>query len=370
MEKVLSDQGEFLRTGFTTGACATAAAKHALQSLNCDAPTFEWTKITISAPDGGNLPEIDVILIEKKLNYAKAMVVKDAGDDYDVTDGLEIFAEVTLTPEIGRISIDGGEGVGRVTKPGLQVPVGAPAINPKPLQMLENNLRPLMSQNFGISVVISAPKGVLLAEKTFNPKLGIVGGISIIGTTGIVRPMSEDAFKRSIYVELEQKKHLGVQRLVLVPGKHGENFAVNQLHFDPDQIVHMSNFVGFCVSSAEKLGFEEITLIGHIGKLVKVAGGVFNTHSKVADARRETIITHLALLRAPYDLIKTIYKANTTDEISDLLIDTPYANVFQNIAENAVSQIKAYTSTLQNVEVILYDMKLRCLADTRNQRHS
>jgi len=251
-----------------------------------------------------------------------------------------------------------------VTKPGLQLPVGAYAINPKPLQMLEDNLKPLMPSGYGIKVVISAPKGVLLAEKTFNPRLGIKGGISIIGTTGIVRPMSEDAFKRSIYVELQQKR-ASSDSLILVPGKHGENFATSKLALEANNIVHMSNFVGFTLSAAEKLGFTSITVVGHIGKLIKVAGGIFNTHSKVADARNEIVIAHLALMGAPYALLKQISTANTTDEISDILAETPFKSVFETLAETAKVKMIGHVSQLKEIDIVLYDMKLRQLADTR-----
>lgn len=366
MAQVLSESGDLLRTGYTTGACATAAAKHALKECLSTLPHFDTTSIEILSPDGALLKGIDAILLEKTEYYAKAKVIKDAGDDYDVTDGIEIFAEVTLIPASDLFVIEGGEGVGRVTKPGLQIPVGAYAINPKPLQMLESNLKPLLPNGMGLRVIISAPKGVLLAEKTFNPRLGIVGGISIIGTTGIVRPMSEDAFKRSIYVELQQKRALGNTSLILVPGKHGENFAVNQLGLEHATIVHMSNFVGFTLSAAEKLGFTDIKVIGHIGKLIKVAGGIFNTHSKVADARNEIVVAHLALLKAPFELIEKIYTANTTDEISDILFETTYASVFENIAKVAKTKMIGHLMNLKQIEVVYYDMKLRKLADTRS----
>lgn len=366
MDKMLSDSGELLRTGFTTGACATAAATYALKACLDAAPDFGWSAIAVKAPDGSMLPEIEVKLIEKSIKGAKALVIKDAGDDYDVTDGLEIYAEVTLTSAAGEIVIEGGSGVGRVTKPGLQLPVGAYAINPKPLQMLRDNLAPLLPDSCGIKVIISAPKGVLLAEKTFNPKLGILGGISIIGTTGIVRPMSEDAFKSSIYVELKQKAEMGIETLILVPGKHGENFAVNRLSYDAENIVHMSNFVGFCAASSEKLGFQHLIFIGHIGKLVKVAAGIFNTHSKVADARWETVVAHLALMSAPLSLLNAVKEANTTDEMSELLWETPYQSVFEKIADAAVSRIEDHLSGNVSIDVVLYDMKQRLLADTRN----
>ena len=367
MGQVLSETGELLRTGFTTGACATAAAKHALIACLTENPLYDLTQIDILAPDGGKLLNIAVSLLEKKETYAKAMVVKDAGDDYDVTDGIEIFAEVTLTPASDHFTIEGGEGIGRVTKPGLQLPVGAYAINPKPLQMLEDNLKPLMPSGYGLKVVISAPKGVLLAEKTFNPRLGILGGISIIGTTGIVRPMSEDAFKRSIYVELQQKRSTS-DSLILVPGKHGENFATSKLALEANNIVHMSNFVGFTLSAAEKLGFTSITVVGHIGKLIKVAGGIFNTHSKVADARNEIVIAHLALMGAPHALLKQISTANTTDEISDILSETHFKSVFERLAETAKVKMIGHVSQLKQIDIVLYDMKLRQLADTRTHQ--
>ncbi|GAU76897.1 cobalt-precorrin-5B (C(1))-methyltransferase CbiD [Fusibacter sp. 3D3] len=372
-DRVLSSEGKRLKMGYTTGACATAAAKAALLvMLSPDQKTRllnEGIEILNTEGTSLTLPIADIVLHEK--DSCSCTIIKDAGDDYDVTSGLEIIADVKLIKTFNYIKIEGGEGVGRVTKPGLQCPVGSAAINPTPLQMLKDNLNAIKPNHLGVEVLIRVPEGLEISKKTFNERLGVQGGISIIGTTGIVKPMSEDAFMASIHAEIKQKYTLCPDLLVLVPGKHGENFCFNalnkhNLNINRDQIVQMSNFVGFSLQSAVSLGFKKILLVGHVGKLVKIAGGIFNTHSKVADAKSEIICCQLALDRAPLELIEACFNANTTDEISDLLYETVYLKSFQTLTQRAKSKCEVYIHDAAQIDIIMYDMKSRVLGDTHD----
>jgi len=365
---LLSNEGKLLRAGYTTGSCATAAAKAAVMSLvSNELNDFSSeTTIAILTPEAKELNIPLHTLSSTSPKHATASVIKDAGDDYDVTHGIEIFADVILIEKSADCIIKGGEGVGVITKPGLQRPVGEAAINPKPLEMIKSNIMPLLPEGYGVEIVIRVPQGATVAKKTFNERLGIIGGISIIGTSGVVRPMSEDAFKASIYAELKQKRHLGVTPLILVPGKHGELYCENTLNYPAENTVHMSNFVGFALQSASNLGFEEILIVGHVGKLIKLAGGIFNTHSKVADAKAEILCTHLALRGAPIELVEIIYAANTTDEMSEILYNTPYWSVFQKITEIAKDKCVQLLHETIKLNVVIYDMKNRLLGETHD----
>ena len=223
---------------------------------------------------------------------------KDSGDDPDATRGTLVFACVRKTDAPG-VLIDGGAGVGRVTKRGLDQPVGAAAINSVPRRMIEENVREvcaLCGYDGGVSVVISVPEGEALAKKTFNPRLGIVGGISILGTTGIVEPMSEQALVDTIRVELRQRRELGAEYVLLTPGNYGADFIRDSIGIDPRTAVLTSNFIGDALELSRELGFHGALLIGHIGKLVKLAGGMWNPHSKFGDCRMELLAAHAASL--------------------------------------------------------------------------
>lgn len=363
-QSILSDTGELLRTGYTTGSCATAAATAAVRILMNQSEVCSLEEQTILLP-GGMKMTIPVDQVQWNPDGSVTVVVtKDSGDDQDVTHGLEIHATVRMIKKIGAIEIIGGEGVGKVTRAGLQTPVGSWAINPTPLLMIRNNVSMFISENTGIEVKIVVPRGREIAKKTFNGRLGIINGISIIGTSGIVRPMSEDAFKDSIYLELKQKYALGVRQLYLVPGMHGEKFAKSQFGAVGNTVVHMSNFIGFSIRAAEKIGFEKLMIVGHIGKLIKLSGGIFNTHSKVADGKAHIAAAHLALLKAPYELIEAVYNANTTDEMADILYETSYKCVFMAIAHEAKKKCISHLDFMQDIEIVLYDMKGRLLART------
>ena len=274
-----------MRFGYTTGSCATAAAKAAAIGLFTGNIPNE---VEIDTPIGTKL-RLKIHHKQLSADEAACAVQKDAGDDPDVTNGCFIHARVERNfTQI--IEIDGGEGVGRVTKPGLQVPVGHAAINPVPRRMIEGAVKEIIGNGCGLKIVISVPDGKALGEKTFNPKLGIIGGISIIGTTGIVRPMSEDAFKTSLLCGLDIAQGIGYETVVLVPGSLGERSTLNLFNIPKDQVIQISNFVGFMLTAAGQRNFKRIILAGHPGKLAKLLRGDFHTHSAVSKPANDILI--------------------------------------------------------------------------------
>ena len=294
MEEYIVKDGKKLRLGYTTGSCAAAAAKAAAYMLLTGR---RKDTIDLLTPKGIRLhltvEEIKITSVE-----ASCAIRKDSGDDPDATRGTLVFACVRKTDAPG-VLIDGGAGIGRVTKRGLDQPVGAAAINSVPRRMIEENVREvcaLCGYDGGVSVVISVPEGEALAKKTFNPRLGIVGGISILGTTGIVEPMSEQALVDTIRVELRQRRELGAEYVLLTPGNYGADFIRDSIGIDPRTAVLTSNFIGDALELSRELGFHGALLIGHIGKLVKLAGGMWNTHSKFGDCRMELLAAHAASL--------------------------------------------------------------------------
>ena len=306
-----------LRCGYTTGTCAAAAAGAAAEYLL----TGRWPAlICIDTPAG--IP-VEAEPTERRAgpDWASCAVRKDGGDDPDVTSGTLIVAHVARTDAPG-IWIDGGEGVGRVTRPGLDQPVGAAAINSVPRRMITRELEAALARTGGFGgfrVLISAPEGERLAQKTFNPRLGIEGGISILGTSGIVRPMSEAALVDSITLELDMAKAAGIRALLVTPGNYGMDYARNVLNLDTARAVSCSNYLGAAIDRAAGLGFESVLLVGHLGKLIKAAAGAMNTHSQVADGRREALTAHTALCGGDAALLRAVYDSPTTDAALALL---------------------------------------------------
>ena len=294
MEEYIVKDGKKLRLGYTTGSCAAAAAKAAAYMLLTGR---RKDTIDLLTPKGIRL-HLTVEEIKITSSEVSCAIRKDSGDDPDATRGTLVFACVRKMDAPG-VLIDGGAGIGRVTKRGLDQPVGAAAINSVPRRMIEENVREvcaLCGYDGGVSVVISVPEGEALAKKTFNPRLGIVGGISILGTTGIVEPMSEQALVDTIRVELRQRRELGAEYVLLTPGNYGADFIRDSIGIDPRTAVLTSNFIGDALELSRELGFHGALLIGHIGKLVKLAGGMWNTHSKFGDCRMELLAAHAASL--------------------------------------------------------------------------
>lgn len=301
-----------LRLGYTTGSCAAAAAKAAAVML---LQKEEAAYVNLHTPRGIIL-HLEVLDIQKEEESVSCAIEKDAGDDPDITDKLWIYARVSKREQKG-IAITGGRGVGTVTKPGLEQPVGSPAINKVPRQMITEELEQICRESGyrgGLLVEISVPGGEKTAEKTFNPRLGILGGISVLGTTGIVEPMSEAALLASIRVEMKQQTENGRRSLVITPGNYGRAFLKENFPFDLETAIKCSNFVGDTIDMAVELGVENILFAAHIGKFIKVAGGIMNTHSKNADARMEILCANGAIAGADVTVLQQIMQAVTTEE--------------------------------------------------------
>jgi cobalt-precorrin-5B (C1)-methyltransferase len=307
-----------LRSGFTTGSCAAAAAKAAAYMLLSGRIK---ENITIVTPKGSSF-DAKIVDIKRAEGHVSCAVRKDGGDDPDVTTGALIYADVSLiegkmSDMDERVIIDGGKGVGRVTRPGLDQPVGAAAINSVPRMMIKKEVEDA-AEACGyegcLKVIISVPGGEEIASHTFNPRLGIEGGISIIGTSGVVEPMSEKALIDTIRVELSQKKAEGGSIAFVSPGNYGLDFMKEAYGMDLDRSVKCSNFIGLTVDMVKDLGFEGMLLTGHAGKLVKVAGGIMNTHSRESDGRMEIISAAAAREGADTKTILEILDSLTTEE--------------------------------------------------------
>ena len=337
MEEYQFSQGKNLRCGYTTGSCATAAAKAAATMLL----TGERVdSVRIDTPKGITL-NLEPLEVELAENYVSCAIRKDSGDDPDDTNGILVFAKVERTAEPG-VHIEGGVGVGRVTQPGLACAVGGPAINPTPRRMITSEVSSVMEQagyTDGLVVTISIPEGVEIAKKTFNPRLGIIGGLSVLGTSGIVEPMSEKALIETMYVEMRAQKARGNKDLLVFFGNYGEDFTRDVMQLDLEGAVTCSNFVGELLDYAVYLGFETLLLIGHSGKLVKLAQGVMNTHSKYADCRTELFALQAMFHGASVEVGKEIYACLTTDEVTKIL---KREQLFEPVIEQVTQKIDFY----------------------------
>ena len=319
MEEFVVKEGKRLRLGYTTGSCAAAAAKAAAWMLLTGR---EKTAVTLHTPKGMDL-SLSVQDIRREEGAVSCAIVKDGGDDPDITAGALIYARVSRIPERD-VEIDGGFGVGRVTKPGLDQKPGQAAINSVPRKMIRENLLEVaaaLDYTGGFRVEISVPLGEELAKKTFNPRLGIVGGISILGTTGIVEPMSEQALLDTIRVELRQKRTQS-DFVLLTPGNYGSDFIRDSLGIDPRNAVQVSNFIGDALDMCKELDFRGAVLIGHIGKLVKLGGGMMNTHSKYGDCRTEILSAMAGAEGVDSSVIQNMLDCVSCDECLHLLEPT------------------------------------------------
>lgn len=337
MEEYQFSQGKNLRCGYTTGSCATAASKAAAAMMLTGE---RIDSVRIDTPKGIvlNLEPLEVMLTA---DFASCAIRKDSGDDPDDTNGVLVYAKVEKTAEPG-IMIEGGVGVGRVTKPGLACAVGGPAINPTPRKMITTEVGKVMTEagyTGGLKVTISIPAGVEIAKKTFNPRLGIIGGLSVLGTSGIVEPMSEKALVETMYVEIRAQQAAGNKNLLVFFGNYGEDFTRDEMKLDLEGHVTCSNFVGELLDYAVFCGFETLLLIGHSGKLVKVAQGVMNTHSKYADCRTELFALEAMFYGASVEVGKEIYSCLTTDEVTKVL---KRENIFEPVIEKVTDKIDFY----------------------------
>ncbi|MBA2861170.1 cobalt-precorrin-5B (C(1))-methyltransferase CbiD [Methanococcus maripaludis] len=344
--------------GYTTGACAAAGAYSALYFLKNN-ERLNFVEIV-------NLKEDSLIIpiknIEKQGDTAISTVEKFSGEDIDITNGMDIEIEVTLnldnnSSESSNVDIIGGIGVGIITKSGLQVTLGKPAINPKPREMIETNLKSLLTDNECVTVKISVPNGDEIAKKTLNPKLGIIGGISILGTTGIVRPMSNDAYKESLAPQIDVALANNFENLIFVPGNIGTKHAKILLHAEEDQIIEVSNFWDYMLNKAKEKGVKDITVFGHAGKIVKLAGGIFDTHSKVADARNEILCAYTSLVTQDVEILQKILQSNTTEDIVEILTEKGILKeVFDNVSKRVVERLSSRWDGI-NFSCIIINMK-------------
>ncbi len=369
MNEYTEVNGKKLRLGYTTGSCAAAAAKAAAYMLLSGR---RKERIALETPKGIPL-ELDIEEIDVRSGSVSCAVRKDAGDDPDVTDGALVYARVSLSDGTG-VSIDGGEGVGRVTKPGLDQPVGNAAINSVPRRMIAENVEEvteLLDYRGGLSVVISIPAGTELAKKTFNPRFGIVGGISVLGTTGIVEPMSEKALVETIRTELSQKRALGQTSVLLTPGNYGSEFIQMGLGIDSEAAVQTSNFIGDSLDLCRELGFKKALLVGHIGKLVKLAGGMMNTHSRYGDCRMEILASHAGAAGADAGLISKMLECVACDEAVRLMREADPAlekRALERVTERAQANLVRRAGEELRVEMMMFSKKYGILGESENAR--
>lgn len=353
--------GRKFRKGYTTGSCAAAAAKAAVIMLYSGSIL---QAVSIDTPAGVRLtlPVTDVSITEEAI---RCSIIKDGGDDPDMTSGLKIFAEVKRTSMPG-IDIITDEGIGIVTLPGLKVEVGKPAINPVPMKMILKEIQEVLVATDGIQIKFSVPGGAEIALKTYNPKLGIIGGISILGTSGIVNPMSEEAWKDSLTLELSVLSAKGTKSAIFIFGNYGENFISEKIRLDKNNIIKVSNFIGFMLDKAVEYGFEEILIIGHLGKLVKVAAGIFQTHSRIADARMEIMAAYAALEGASTKITAQIYECKTTEAAADIINKNNLRGVYDRIVSNVSKRCREYGFNKLKIGSILFHEDNTMLAKDEN----
>lgn len=330
-----------LRTGYTTGSCAAAAAKAATHMLVSGEVVGEVSLVT---PAGIRL-YLEVEDIVKENNYVSCAIRKDSGDDPDVTNGILVYARVTFAQDDvvkSKVILEAGEGIGRVTQKGLEQDIGDPAINLVPRQMIreavEEELRKA-GEKRTVIVRIWVPGGEELAKKTFNPKLGIVGGISILGTTGIVEPMSEKALTDTIFVEMKVRRENGMDYCYVVPGNYGSDFLHDTLGYQEDVAVKCSNYIGEVIDDAVRLQMKGILLVGHIGKFVKIAAGIMNTHSRQADGRMEILAAHAAMAGGSRELIRQLMDCITTTAALELLEE---AGILKEVMSTVMIKIEEH----------------------------
>lgn len=364
MDEYIIVNDKKLRLGYTTGTCATIASSASTWMLLHHEELKEYSVIT---PKG---MKVTVLIEDIKRNddEVSCCVTKDGGDDPDATHGAKIYATVRKNNK-NEIIIDGKEGVGRVTLPGLDQPIGASAINSTPrITIKENVLRICEEASYfgGLDIMISVPNGEKIAEKTFNPKLGIVGGISIIGTTGIVTPMSEEAILETVKTELRVLYLQNNNKVILTPGNYGEKYLKNTENLMIPNLVMCSNFIGDSLTYASNLGFKEILLVGHIGKLIKVAGGMMNTHSKYGDNRLVVFKDCAKAQGVKEETLLKLDNAVMTDDMIDIISkDNKKDEVMYEILSRIEKNLEKKVQGSIDLHVLMFSNKQGCLAKSK-----
>jgi cobalt-precorrin-5B (C1)-methyltransferase len=347
-----------LRTGYTTGTSAAAATKAALLAL-ISGKTVDC--VVVSLPKG---KKITIKIVGTRIegnDSATSTVIKYAGDDPDVTDGAEICSTVSFVDQLGEIIIDGGKGVGRITKPGLGLEIGKAAINPTPLRMIEQAVRevasvPYLKQN-GISVIITVPKGDEIAKRTDNPRLGIVGGISILGTTGIVLPYSTASFAASIRQSLDVSVALGTYTVVLTTGGRSEDFAKEIFGKSlPDHsFVQIGDFAGYAIKQCSKKEIHKAIIAGFIGKLTKMAMGIKQTHVRGSHVNMEFMAKLAAECNFSESVIEEIRRANTARHVSEIINKNNFTGFFDLICKRVYEQMYEHSKRELEIKVIMFE---------------
>lgn len=363
-DRYMHKDGRRLRLGYTTGSCAALAAGAAARMLLSGKPEVAASLVTPS----GVVLEVELADSKSDGVGASCAVRKDAGDDPDITDGMLVYASVRKRDEPG-VAIGGGTGVGKVTRPGLDQPPGAAAINRVPRRMIEEEvLKACRTFGYGggMSVIISIPGGENLAGKTFNPDLGVVGGLSIIGTSGLVEPMSAKAIVDTIETEMRMLAAEGVKDLVATPGNYGERFIGSRPDFAVRPRVRCSNHIGETLDFAKCLDFESVLLVGHAGKLVKLAGGIMDTHSRVADCRTDLLALHAALAGAESALTREVFGAATADAAIEILDRNGLREgVFAGILERIDFHLRRRAGGCFATGAVLFSNHYGCLGATK-----
>ena len=353
MESDSAPKGK-MRTGYTTGTSATAGAKAGvLAILNQEKIGF----IDVTLPKKSKI-QIKIEKCEFDNQSAHCYVIKDGGDDPDVTHGAEIHTNVSLTTNVGKIEIDGGDGVGRVTKPGLGLEVGSAAINPTPKKMITENIteiaQDILKKN-GIKVLVSVPKGKELAPKTDNPRLGILGGISILGTSGIVVPYSTASFAASIRQSIDVTIAMGNDTVVLTTGGRSEDYARSIITLPDHCFVQMGDFSGYTVQQCAKKGIKKAYVAGFIGKLTKMGMGVKQTHVKGSKVDMEFLAELAQKCNASGDTIQEIKKANTARHVFEIVSAKDLKGYFDLVCAQVYNQLRKHSEEKFDIDVIMFD---------------
>ena len=343
-----------LRTGFTTGTCATAASKAGILAI--------INQQSLNSVDV-ILPKRDKINIQiNSCNFSKynaqCSVIKDGGDDPDVTHGAEIFVNISLTDKVGSIEIDGGKGVGRVTKPGLGLEIGTAAINPTPKKMILENIQEVGEEVLGkngIKIVVSVPTGEELAKKTDNPRIGILDGISILGTSGIVIPYSTASFAAAIRQQIDVVSSMNDEEVVLTTGGRSEDFAREIIKLPDHSFIQMGDFSGYTIQQCAKKSLKKAYVAGFIGKLAKMAAGVKQTHVKGGKVDMKFLSELAKRCNANSETIRKILGANTARNVQEIVIEDSVDGFFDEITKETCNQMRQHSEEKIPVEVILFN---------------
>ena len=367
MQRCFEHGAERLKNGFTTGSCAAAAAKAATYML---LGGNRKEKIVIETPAGISY-EAGIEDIEITEEYVSCAVRKESCDDPDVTAGILIYARACIVSDKNNsVIIKGGDGVGKVTRPGLDQNIGESAINSVPRKMITENVLEIMEMfdcTDSVKIVISVPEGREIALKTFNPRLGIVDGISIIGTSGIIEPMSTKALIDTIRVELNQQRCEGKDLIIVSPGNYGIDFMREKYSYDLDRAVKCSNYIGDTIDIAVSLGFKKMLLVGHVGKLIKVSGGIMNTHSKEADCRMELLAEAAIRCDADQETLLGILNSVSTEEAYEYLLNAGIEKAcFEHIMERVSFYLNKRAEGKMQVECIIYSNRWGLLGATKD----